>query len=127
MRSFSISGILAFCCSTSLLALSSRALAYLARRGFQSPPTMAFTTYEEPKPEPEVFKEPPEVCVTPCDPWPRPYYIEKGLRRVAPYYYTYNTYCKERWRGKNLLDIYSTEFRDRPNGYYVCLSLLISF
>ncbi|EZF32748.1 hypothetical protein H109_02855 [Trichophyton interdigitale MR816] len=79
---------------------------------------MALTTYEEPKPEPEIFKGPPEVCVTPCDPWPRPYYIEKGLRRVAPYYYTYNTYCKERWRGKNLLDIYSTEFRDRPNGYY---------
>ncbi|KAM5476334.1 DRAP deaminase [Microsporum audouinii] len=79
---------------------------------------MALTTYEEAKPEPEVFKEPPEVVVTPCDPWPRPYYVEKGLLRVAPYFYTYNTYCKERWRGKKLLEIFTTEFRDRPKGYY---------
>ncbi|KAK8088117.1 pseudouridine synthase [Apiospora hydei] len=34
--------------------------------------------------------------------WPRPYYIEDGLRRLAPYNYTYNT-C---------------EFRDRPLPYY---------
>ncbi|KAH8596449.1 pseudouridine synthase [Bisporella sp. PMI_857] len=64
------------------------------------------------------FQEPPAVLVTPCDPWPRPYYLENGLRRVAPYHFTYNTYCKERWRGRELLDIFSSEFRDRPLEYY---------
>ena len=62
---------------------------------------------------------PPSVVTTPCDPWPRPYYEEGGLRRVAPYHFTYNTYCKQRWRGRELLDIFVTEFRDRPAEYYV--------
>lgn len=75
---------------------------------------------EEKKP----FKPPPPVAVTPCDPWPRPYYLENGLRRVAPYHFTYTTYCKERWRGRELLDIYESEFRDRPLEYYVCYMLL---
>lgn len=52
------------------------------------------------------------------DPWPRPYLIEDGLRRVAPYYYTYNTYCKQRWRGRELLEIFQSEFRDRSAEYY---------
>lgn len=67
----------------------------------------------EPPPRPA-----PEVAITPCDPWPRPYYLESGLRRVAPYHYTYNTYCKQRWRGRELLDIFATEFRDRSREYY---------
>ncbi|KAF8249597.1 pseudouridine synthase [Wilcoxina mikolae CBS 423.85] len=46
------------------------------------------------------------------------YYFEDGLRKVHPYDYTYNTFCKERWRGKTLLEIFSTEFRDRPLEYY---------
>ncbi|KAL7275377.1 DRAP deaminase [Rhizina undulata] len=46
------------------------------------------------------------------------YYFEDGLRRVPPYHYTYNTYCKERWRGKTLLEIFTSEFRDRPEEYY---------
>jgi tRNA pseudouridine32 synthase len=61
---------------------------------------------------------PPDVAVTPCDPWPRPYYLSEGLRRVAPYHYTYNTYCKERWRGREILDIFAKEFRDRSREYY---------
>ncbi|KAB8360822.1 hypothetical protein FH972_024556 [Carpinus fangiana] len=61
---------------------------------------------------------PPDVAVTPSDPWPRPYYLEGGLRRVQPYHFTYNTYCKERWRGKPLIDIFASEFRDRPLAYY---------
>lgn len=69
--------------------------------------------------EPEVFTPPPPVVVTPCDPWPRPYYLENGLRRVHPYHFTYNTYCKERWRGREILDIFASEFRDRPVEYYV--------
>jgi hypothetical protein len=47
------------------------------------------------------------------------YYFEYGLRKVYPYYFTFNTFCKERWRGKKLLDIFVTEFRDRPEEYYV--------
>jgi tRNA pseudouridine32 synthase len=70
---------------------------------------------EEKKP----FKPAPPFLATPCDPIPRPYYFENGLRRVAPYHFTYNTYCKERWRGRELLDIFASEFRDRPMEYYV--------
>lgn len=74
------------------------------------------------------MEEPPKVITTPSDPWPRPYYLEGGLRRVAPYHFTYNTNCKERWRGKTLLHIFVEEFRDRNGEYYVssvlnCLGL----
>ncbi|KAL2128055.1 hypothetical protein VTI74DRAFT_9785 [Chaetomium olivicolor] len=54
----------------------------------------------------------------PYPPVPSPYYFEDGLRRVAPYFYTYNTFCKERWRGRELIDIFESEFRDRPLEYY---------
>ncbi|MCJ1377030.1 hypothetical protein MMC17_000120 [Xylographa soralifera] len=67
---------------------------------------------------PDAFTPPPAVVTTPCDPWPRPYYLEDDLRKVHPYHYTYNTYCKERWRGRELLDIFAKEFRDRPAEYY---------
>ncbi len=67
----------------------------------------------------EALRPPPNVVTTPCDPWPRPYYLEDNLRKVHPYHFTYNTYCKERWRGRELLDIFATEFRDRPQAYYV--------
>ncbi|KAI9882256.1 MAG: heme oxygenase [Watsoniomyces obsoletus] len=60
----------------------------------------------------------PTSIVTPCDPWPRPYYFENGFRKVRPYHFTYNTYCKQRWRGRELLDIFVSEFRDRPAEYY---------
>ncbi|CEJ83931.1 Putative RluA family pseudouridine synthase [[Torrubiella] hemipterigena] len=59
------------------------------------------------------------AIITPIgDPWPRPYHFEDGLRRVHPYHYTYNTYCKERWRGMTLSSIFESEFRDRPLEYY---------
>lgn len=66
------------------------------------------------------LKEPqlPAVMTTPADPWPRPYYLEDGLRRVSPYHFTYTTWCKERWRGRELIDIFDSEFRDRPLAYY---------
>ncbi|CAL3967576.1 hypothetical protein PZA11_003838 [Diplocarpon coronariae] len=82
----------------------------------EAPPPTA-TTYP-PLIEKKPLQEPPRVVTTPCDPWPRPYFLENGLRRVAPYHFTYNTYCKERWRGRELLDIFSSEFRDRPLEYY---------
>ncbi|KAI0206800.1 pseudouridine synthase [Astrocystis sublimbata] len=50
--------------------------------------------------------------------YPSPYYSEGGLRRVAPYHFTYKTWCKERWRGRELLDVFESEFRDRPLAYY---------
>lgn len=57
--------------------------------------------------------------ITPAgDLWPRPYYFEDDLRRVHPYHFTYNTWCKERWRGRTLIDIFECEFRDRPLEYY---------
>ncbi|KAM0259105.1 hypothetical protein ACHAQJ_003476 [Trichoderma viride] len=59
------------------------------------------------------------VLITPAgDIWPRPYLFEDDLRRVLPYHFTYNTYCKERWRGRSLIDIFESEFRDRPVEYY---------
>lgn len=70
------------------------------------------------------LRDPPPVVVTSADPWPRPYYLDNGLRRVAPYHFTYNTFCKERWRGRELLDIFSSEFRDRPLEYYVSIDLM---
>ncbi|QUC20543.1 uncharacterized protein UV8b_04784 [Ustilaginoidea virens] len=50
--------------------------------------------------------------------WPPPYYFEGDLRRVRPYFWTYNTYCKERWRGRSLIEVFESEFRDRPAEYY---------
>lgn len=83
-------------------------------------PRNSFLREDEHNTKPDEFEEPPPVVVTPVgDMWPRPYYLENGLRRVQPYHYTYNTYCKERWRGRELLDIFSSEFRDRPVEYYV--------
>ncbi|EFX02957.1 drap deaminase [Grosmannia clavigera kw1407] len=49
---------------------------------------------------------------------PGRFYIEDGLRRVEPYYYTYNTWVKERWRGREVLAVFESEFRDRPLAYY---------
>ncbi|KAI1611108.1 pseudouridylate synthase [Exophiala viscosa] len=61
---------------------------------------------------------PPAVAITPAAALPQPYYVENGLRRVAPYHFTYNTYCKQRWRGREILDIFAAEFRDRTREYY---------
>lgn len=72
-------------------------------------------------PPAQPIQEPPKVAVTPCEGLPVRYYFEGGLRRVYPYHYTYNTYCKERWRNRELIDIFTTEFRDREPGYYVRL------
>lgn len=110
------------------LAPSPRILALLARRQSLLVRTMALVPVPEPEPyditldilsEPKPMFPPPAVVTTPCDPWPRPYFLENGLRRVAPYHFTYNTYCKQRWRGRELLDIFASEFRDRPLEYYI--------
>lgn len=58
------------------------------------------------------------------DPAHSPYYFEGGLRRVHPYHFTYQTFCKERWRNRELVDIFTSEFRDRKPEYYVRLLFL---
>jgi tRNA pseudouridine synthase 8/2,5-diamino-6-(5-phospho-D-ribitylamino)-pyrimidin-4(3H)-one deaminase len=46
------------------------------------------------------------------------YVIDGALRRVPPYFFTYLTYCKLRWRDRKLLDIFTEEFRDRDADFY---------
>ncbi|KAL7873397.1 hypothetical protein AOLI_G00124680 [Acnodon oligacanthus] len=46
------------------------------------------------------------------------YYFEGGLRKVQPYYFDFKTYCKGRWVGKTLLEVFSSEFRAEPLDYY---------
>lgn len=46
------------------------------------------------------------------------YYEEGGLRKVRPYYFEYQTYAKQRWLGRSILDVFLKEFRDRPARYY---------
>ncbi|KIL68702.1 hypothetical protein M378DRAFT_99146 [Amanita muscaria Koide BX008] len=43
---------------------------------------------------------------------------EPGLRKVPPYWYPYTTMAKMRWLGRELLEVVSTEFRDRSMEYY---------
>ncbi|XP_053330976.1 pseudouridylate synthase RPUSD2 [Spea bombifrons] len=45
-------------------------------------------------------------------------YLENGLRKVRPYYFDFETYCKGRWVGKTLLEVFSAEFRAEPLEYY---------
>jgi len=114
-----------------ILAPSPRILAYLASKGrLPVPRTHTGSPSMDLVPVPTrdkylplrddrfPWKDPPAVAITPCDPWPPPYYLEDGLRKVTPYHFTYNTFCKERWRGREILDIFSSEFRDRPAEYY---------
>ncbi|XP_048340293.1 pseudouridylate synthase RPUSD2 [Sphaerodactylus townsendi] len=46
------------------------------------------------------------------------YYFEGGLRKVRPYYFDFESYCKGRWLGRSLLDVFSSEFRAQPLQYY---------
>ncbi|XP_023154743.2 RNA pseudouridylate synthase domain-containing protein 2 [Amphiprion ocellaris] len=46
------------------------------------------------------------------------YYFESGLRKVYPYYFDFKTYCKGRWIGKTLLDVFNSEFRAESIEYY---------
>lgn len=46
------------------------------------------------------------------------------LKKVEPYWYNYTTMAKGRWLGREILEIVSTEFRDRSMEYYVRLLFL---
>lgn len=39
------------------------------------------------------------------------YYMDNGLRKVYPYYFTFTTYAKGRWVGRTVLDVFGHEFR----------------
>ncbi|KAJ3479374.1 hypothetical protein NLI96_g9101 [Meripilus lineatus] len=41
-----------------------------------------------------------------------------GLKKIAPYWYPYTTMAKARWLGREILEVVSTEFRDRSMEYY---------
>ncbi|KAJ7744694.1 pseudouridine synthase [Mycena metata] len=55
--------------------------------------------------DPETY--PPRVLPTPL-----------GLKKVQPYWYPYTTMAKLRWQGRELLEVVSSEFRDRSLEYY---------
>ncbi|KAF8845922.1 pseudouridine synthase [Paxillus ammoniavirescens] len=57
-------------------------------------------------------RQPSEVVVPPT-PKSGP-----GLKKMPPYWYPYTTMAKERWLGREILEIVSTEFRDRSMEYY---------
>jgi hypothetical protein len=46
-----------------------------------------------------------------------------GLKRVPPYWHPYSTMAKGRWFNREILELVSTEFRDRSIDYYVRLGL----
>ncbi|KAJ3338840.1 hypothetical protein HDU93_008975, partial [Gonapodya sp. JEL0774] len=46
------------------------------------------------------------------------YYFEGGLRKVRPYFWTYNAHAKQRWLGRTLLDVFVSEFKDATEEYY---------
>ncbi|KAI0076377.1 tRNA-pseudouridine synthase [Panus rudis PR-1116 ss-1] len=41
-----------------------------------------------------------------------------GLKKIPPYWYPYTTMAKQRWLGREILEVVSTEFRDRSMEYY---------
>ncbi|KZT67634.1 pseudouridine synthase [Daedalea quercina L-15889] len=41
-----------------------------------------------------------------------------GLKKIPPYWYPYTTMAKGRWLGREILEVVSTEFRDRSMEYY---------
>ncbi|EAU91801.1 tRNA-pseudouridine synthase [Coprinopsis cinerea okayama7 len=49
---------------------------------------------------------------------PRSVPAPPGLKKIAPYWYPYTTMTKMRWIGRELLEVVSTEFRDRSMEYY---------
>lgn len=42
-----------------------------------------------------------------------------GLRRLPPYWFEYTTRAKTRWYNRQILEVFTTEFRDRTKEYYV--------
>lgn len=47
------------------------------------------------------------------------YLFDSGRRWVKPYYFDFVAHAKQRWWGKNLLDVYQKEFVAYSQEYYV--------
>ncbi|KIY51459.1 pseudouridine synthase [Fistulina hepatica ATCC 64428] len=47
-----------------------------------------------------------------------PAQIVKGLKKIPPYWHPYITMAKERWLGRELLEVVTSEFRDRSTDFY---------
>ena len=45
----------------------------------------------------------------------------RSLKKIPPYWYPYRTNAKARWFDREILEVVSTEFRDRSVEYYVRL------
>ena len=59
------------------------------------------------------------MATGPTGPATRSYLTPTGLRKIEPYWYPYTTMAKGRWLGREMLEVVSTEFRDRSIDYYV--------
>ena len=59
------------------------------------------------------------MATEPTGPTTRSYLTSTGLRKIEPYWYPYTTMAKGRWLGREMLEVVSTEFRDRSIDYYV--------
>jgi len=59
------------------------------------------------------------MAAEPTGPTTRSYLTPTGLRKINPYWYPYTTMAKGRWLGREMLEVVSTEFRDRSIDYYV--------
>lgn len=57
-----------------------------------------------------------DVAAMEHEPTPLP---QLGLKRVAPYWTPLRTMAKGRWINREILEMVSTEFRDRSIEYYV--------
>jgi hypothetical protein len=60
-------------------------------------------------------------------PAPAPAPARPSLRKIAPYWYPYTTMAKGRWLNREILEIVSTESRDRSIEYYMCGFFIRSF
>jgi hypothetical protein len=46
-------------------------------------------------------------------------YIEKGLRKVQPYFFTFTCHAKGRWIGLTIYDVFCKEFQAETPQFYV--------
>jgi hypothetical protein len=63
------------------------------------------------------------MATEPAGPTTRSYLTSTGLKKIEPYWYPYTTMAKGRWFGREMLEVVSTEFRDRSIDYYVSVPL----
>ncbi|EEC09034.1 zinc finger protein, putative [Ixodes scapularis] len=66
-------------------------------------------------------KKAPYSCLTCPKAFAKPSQLKRHmrLRKVYPYYFTYTTFCKGRWIGHLLVDVFTREFRAHSKEIYV--------